>query len=80
MESELLKILSEQLRTIAALIIEEKTREQKGVTLTALAETVGVTKQAMSGYEKGMYIPSAIILGAIADALECSTDFLLGRV
>jgi len=56
-----------------------QTRELKGLSVTALAETVGVTKQAMSAYEKGMYVPSAIILGVIADILECSADFLLGR-
>ena len=55
------------------------TRESKELSLTAFAEQVGVTKQAMSAYEKGMYVPSAIILGAIADALECSADYLLGR-
>ena len=55
------------------------TRESKGYSVTALAEAVGVTKQAMSAYEKGMYIPSAVILGIIADVLECSADYLLGR-
>ena len=56
-----------------------KTRESKELSLTAFAEAVGVTKQAMSAYEKGMYVPSAIVLGVIADVLECSADYLLGR-
>lgn len=54
-------------------------REQQGLSQPALAEEVGVTKQAISKYEKGMDIPSSMTLCSIADAFNCSTDYLLGR-
>lgn len=54
-------------------------REQVGYTQEELANKVGVTKQSISKYEKGLQSPTSIVLSAIADVLECSTDYLLGR-
>ncbi len=44
-----------------------------------LAEQVGVTKATMSKYENNINIPNADILCKIADVLDTSTDFLVGR-
>ena len=44
-----------------------------------LAETIGVTKATMSKYENNINIPNADMLSAIADALNTSTDYLVGR-
>lgn len=57
----------------------KKLRESKGLSQSQLAEEVSITKQAISKYEKDMLSPAAPTLAALADALECSTDYLLGR-
>lgn len=44
-----------------------------------LAEAIGVTKATMSKYENNINIPNADILAAIAEALNTSTDYLVGR-
>lgn len=44
-----------------------------------LAEQIGVTKATMSKYENNINIPNADILCKIAEALDTSTDFLVGR-
>lgn len=44
-----------------------------------LAKRIGVTKMAISYFESGMRVPSVANLVAIADALHCSVDELLGR-
>lgn len=54
-------------------------REAKSLSQRQLADEVGITKQAISKYEKGIDMPSAMTLCALADVFECSTDYLLGR-
>lgn len=54
-------------------------REELGLSQEKLAEKAGVTKQAISAYELGSRVPGAGVLALIADALNCSTDYLLGR-
>lgn len=44
-----------------------------------LAEAIGVTKATMSKYENNINIPNADILCKIAEVLNTSTDFLVGR-
>lgn len=51
-----------------------------GLSQTQLAEKIKVSHQQMSKYERGLTMPSAATLVALADALECSADYLLGRV
>lgn len=57
----------------------KKLREDLNMSQVELAEAVGVTKQAIFSCEKGINIPNAIVLAHIADALKCTTDYLLGR-
>lgn len=54
-------------------------REEYELDQKELAERVGVSKGAMSGYESGFKVPSVETLVRIADALYCSVDELLGR-
>ncbi len=50
-------------------------REYKGLTLDGLAEKVGITKQAISLYEKGKRVPSIEILKKISLATDFPINF-----
>lgn len=54
-------------------------RLKKGLTQTELGEKVGVTKQTIINYEKGITEPSFENLIKLADLLEVSLDWLFGR-
>lgn len=54
-------------------------REALGLSQTDLARSVGLTPQAVSAYENGVRRASGDVIAAIADALDCSADYLLGR-
>lgn len=51
---------------------------QNGFTQKELAERAGVTEAAMSHYIRGDRTPRASVLARIADALNTTTDYLLG--
>jgi len=51
-------------------------RDYRGLTLQALAETCGVTRQILSMIEHGKTKPSAALLGKLAGALYCVMDDL----
>ncbi|AIW31017.1 MULTISPECIES: helix-turn-helix domain-containing protein [Bacillus] len=55
-------------------------RKQKKLTQTELAEKVKTTKGTISNYENGHSSPSNEMLRDLADALDTTTDYLLGRV
>ncbi len=54
-------------------------RESRGLSQSELAEKIGLQKQNVSAYERGVKVPTVEKLVAIADTLQCSTDKLLGR-
>ena len=54
-------------------------RKQKNVTQDALAAELGVTAAAVSKWEKGYTLPDILMLCALADYFEVTTDELLGR-
>lgn len=56
-----------------------RARESKSLTQTELAQRVGVTQAAISGYEKGTKMPTLDVAALIADTLKCSIDELLER-
>lgn len=60
--------------------ILRKTREEKGLSQAQLAEKTGLQPSAVSHFEAGRRSPSFDNLRVLADALQVSTDFLLGRV
>ena len=45
---------------------------------TELAERSGLSQNAISNYERGDREPGSTALAALARALECSADYLLG--
>ena len=54
-------------------------RESRGMTQDDLADELGITKQAVSHYERGRRRPDFEILSAICDLFNVSMDFLLGK-
>jgi len=70
MKSTPKKMLPEQLATL---------RERKGLSQADLAKRTGLQVSAISHFEKGRRSPSAANLQRLADALDVSTDYLLGR-
>ena len=55
------------------------TRKLRGMSQEALAEKIGVSRQAVSKWETGDAQPDYTKLIALADALEVSLDYLCGR-
>jgi transcriptional regulator with XRE-family HTH domain len=54
-------------------------RELKGWTQEYLAEMVGVTNGAISGYERNYREPDLAMLAKISKFLDVSVDYLLGN-
>ncbi|ANB55809.1 immunity repressor protein [Anoxybacillus sp. B7M1] len=55
------------------------TRKAKKLTQEELAKIVNTTKGTISNYENGHSTPSNEMLSLLADALDTTTDYLLGR-
>ena len=58
----------------------KKLREKRNVTQVRLSTAVDVAQETISAYESGKSMPSADTLIRIADFLNTSTDYLLGRI
>ena len=54
-------------------------RKKNNVTQDAMAAELGVTAAAVSKWENGYTLPDVLMLCAIADYFQVSTDELLGR-
>lgn len=54
-------------------------RKQKGIRQEELAAELGVTAAAVSKWENGYTLPDILMLCALADFFEVTTDELLGR-
>lgn len=54
-------------------------REQSGLTQEELAGKLGISRSALSHYEKNRREPEFKILNDIADLFDVSVDFLFGR-
>jgi transcriptional regulator with XRE-family HTH domain len=54
-------------------------RKQLGLSQEALAEITGVDQKTISDYEVGKGNPTANSISGLADALNTSADYLLGR-
>ena len=54
-------------------------RKEKNITQEHLAAELGVTAAAVSKWEKGYTLPDILMLCALADFFEVTTDELLGR-
>ena len=54
-------------------------RLEKGLTQTQLAEKAGINQSMIARWERGAREPIASAVVTLADALECTCDYLLGR-
>ena len=54
--------------------------EKKGMTQRELANEIGVTETSISRYISGQRVPKANIVVYMADTLDSSTDYILGRI
>ena len=54
-------------------------RKSKGLTQKEIAEHIGVSRQAYANYESGNREPDFKTLLKLAEYLDVSTDYLLGR-
>ena len=54
-------------------------RLEKGLTQTQLAEKAGINQSMIARWERGEREPIASAVVKLADALECTCDYLLVR-
>ena len=57
----------------------QELRKQKHITQEELAAELGVTAAAVSKWENGYTLPDILMLTALADFFDVTTDELLGR-
>lgn len=57
----------------------KETRKEKKLTQEELAEKADISRVMVSRYETGTVIPTVDVLVSLADALDVSIDYLLGR-
>ena len=65
-----MKVFGERLKEI---------REERGVSMSELARQMGTSQQNISRWEKGERVPSGETLIKLADFLNVSIDYLVGR-
>lgn len=53
--------------------------KKRGMTQRELATEIGVTETSISRYISGQWVPKANIVVYMADALNTTTDYILGR-
>lgn len=63
-------MFSERLKTI---------RKERGLTQADLAKLIGIKKAAITRWESGSREPNFTRLVELCDALDVSSDYLLGR-
>lgn len=56
-----------------------KIRRDRDITQEQLANAVGVSQQAVAGWERGLCSPRSSMLPKIADILGCTVDELLRK-
>lgn len=54
-------------------------RKKKGLSQAALGKGIGTSGDVIGRYERGDIKPSIEVVAKIADALEVSIDYLMGR-
>lgn len=54
-------------------------RKKKGLTQAELGKKIGTSGDVIGGYERGDITPSIEAVSKIADALEVSLDYLIGK-
>ena len=54
-------------------------RKQRGFTIAEAAESVGISRQSLSNYERGVREPSLKILITMSDLYQISLNELAGK-
>jgi len=54
-------------------------RKQKGISQADLGKTIGTSGDIIGRYERNIMVPSIEVIIKIADALEVSIDYLVGK-
>lgn len=54
-------------------------RKKKGISQADLGKMIGTSGDVVGRYERGAITPSVEVVSKIADALEVSVDYLLGK-
>lgn len=54
-------------------------RKKKGLSQAALGKAIGTSGDVIGRYERGDIKPSIDVVSKIADALEVSVDYLIGK-
>lgn len=54
-------------------------RKQKGMTMEETAKIVGISRQALANYERGVREPSLKILITLSNLYQVSLDELVGK-
>ncbi|MDD2235368.1 MAG: helix-turn-helix domain-containing protein [Desulfitobacteriaceae bacterium] len=70
-EETAMNVLPERLKTI---------RKQRGWTQRQVAQKMNISPSTIALYETGDRNPDPLMLTRLADFLDCSVDWLLGRV
>lgn len=52
---------------------------EKGLNAKKLSDATGISTGNISDWKSGRSMPSAVKLDILADYLDCSVDYLLGR-
>lgn len=52
---------------------------EKGLSAKKVSEATGISTGNISDWKSGRSMPSAVKLDILADYLDCSVDYLLGR-
>lgn len=56
-----------------------KIREKRNINQLKLAMDLEISQESISKYETGVAFPSKVVLLKLADYLNCSIDYLMGR-
>lgn len=70
MENSLRKTIGNQLK---------QCRLSKHLSQIEVADEIGMAKQVLSSYERGVHLPTLEAMIKLADYYECSIDLLIGR-
>lgn len=57
----------------------KKIRQEKEMTQEELAKKINTSRSNIANYENDKNMPSIEILNNLSEALNCSTDYLLGK-
>ena len=57
----------------------KRCRQMRNFTQKQIADGIGISEQAYQRYEYGKVVPSALVLVDLANFMDVSLDYLVGR-